>query len=333
MNSRLWATASAIAVFTAVGAYGSAASAALFTTGDIFASVNDGHVNHYTSAGSFIEQLNTGQGGFTTGMAFDGAGNLLVTNFSAGNITKFNNTGVIVPPNPLTSPGASPESIAFDSSGNFYVGRAGGQPQKYTASGTLIQTFTTSVNSDWLDLAADQTTLFYNDEGGTIRRWNTATNTALADFANNGAHGGTSSFALRILGNGDVLTAAGSEVLQYNSAGAFLGAYDIAGVDGFFALNLDPNGTSFWSGSFSNGTLYKFNIGSFGPNTSIQTLNTGVGSGSLFGVAVAGEITAGGPPPNTGIPEPATWAMMLIGFGGLGAMVRRHRRQSAMATA
>jgi hypothetical protein len=34
-----------------------------------------------------------------------------------------------------------------------------------------------------------------------------------------------------------------------------------------------------------------------------------------------------------GVPEPATWAMMLIGFGGLGAMIRRRRATTATATA
>lgn len=32
-----------------------------------------------------------------------------------------------------------------------------------------------------------------------------------------------------------------------------------------------------------------------------------------------------------GVPEPATWAMMLLGFGGLGAMMRRRRAQAAFA--
>ncbi|HEY3950863.1 PEPxxWA-CTERM sorting domain-containing protein [Phenylobacterium sp.] len=32
-----------------------------------------------------------------------------------------------------------------------------------------------------------------------------------------------------------------------------------------------------------------------------------------------------------GVPEPAAWALMLTGFAGLGAMLRRHRRQAALA--
>jgi hypothetical protein len=32
----------------------------------------------------------------------------------------------------------------------------------------------------------------------------------------------------------------------------------------------------------------------------------------------------------TGVPEPATWAMMIIGFGGVGAMVRRSRQRQAL---
>lgn len=335
MDVRVKRLASTLAIVAAVGAFGTSASAALFTTGDIFASVNSGNVRHYNSAGALIETLNTAQDGFTTGMAFDGSGNLLVTNFSAGNITKFSNAGVIIPPNPLASPGSSPESIAFDASGNFYVGRAGSSVQKYNASGTLLQTLGTTGNSDWIDLAANQTTLFYNDESGLIRRFDTGTNTALADFANNTAHGGTNSFALRILGNGNVLSAAGSLITQYDAAGAFLGSYDVTGVDNFFALNLDPNGTSFWSGSFGNDTLYKFNIGSFGGNVSTQSIATGLGGNNLFGVAIAGEITAGGPPPPTdgGIPEPTTWAMMLLGFGGLGVVLRRRRSTARVATA
>ena len=37
------------------------------------------------------------------------------------------------------------------------------------------------------------------------------------------------------------------------------------------------------------------------------------------------------PPLNTAIPEPATWAMLLTGFFGMGAMMRRNRRALAFA--
>jgi len=37
------------------------------------------------------------------------------------------------------------------------------------------------------------------------------------------------------------------------------------------------------------------------------------------------------PPPPPGVPEPATWAMMLVGFGGLGVAMRSRRRASAIA--
>ena len=33
------------------------------------------------------------------------------------------------------------------------------------------------------------------------------------------------------------------------------------------------------------------------------------------------------------VPEPATWAMMLVGFGGLGAVIRRRRASADLATA
>jgi hypothetical protein len=33
------------------------------------------------------------------------------------------------------------------------------------------------------------------------------------------------------------------------------------------------------------------------------------------------------------VPEPASWAMMLVGFGGLGATLHASRRKAAIATA
>lgn len=40
-----------------------------------------------------------------------------------------------------------------------------------------------------------------------------------------------------------------------------------------------------------------------------------------------------GGPPGAAVPEPATWAMMLAGFGGLGALMRRRRAQPRVCIA
>ena len=299
----------------------SPAMAVTFVAGDVFAAVGNSQVKHYTSAGVLIETLNTGiAGSFTTGMAFDTGGNLYVTNFDAGNVTKLSNSGVIIPPNPFISPGAGVESLVFNGAGNLLAAH-GGQTKRYSSTGTLLSTYNNT--ADWIDLAADQKTMFYTTEQGFIGRFDISTNTALANFATITTNGGSNAFALRILGNGDVLVAGNTSVLQYGAAGNFLGSYDVTGVDGFFALNLDSTNNTFWSGSINNQNLYRFTIGSFGANVSSQTIAAG---GSLFGVAVFGERTVAVPP----VPEASTWAMMIAGFGIVGAAARRRRAKLAL---
>jgi len=60
-----------------------------------------------------------------------------------------------------------------------------------------------------------------------------------------------------------------------------------------------------------------------GVGTTIQIVNTaGGGSFKLDGYGDFIEITSG---QAVAVPEPATWALMLAGFGGLGAALRRRR--------
>ena len=68
-----------------------------FQVGDVFGSVGNSQVNWYHPDGTLVKTLittpNTDSSGFTTGMAFDKAGNLYVTNFTKGNIAKLDNAG------------------------------------------------------------------------------------------------------------------------------------------------------------------------------------------------------------------------------------------------
>lgn len=316
----------AIGGISAILALPTQSLAATFNIGDVFASVNNGLVRQFSSAGVLQATLDTGGGGFTTGSVAGPDGNLYVTNFSQNAVFKFtnggSNTGTLFISSAQMPGTASAESILFDGLGNVYVGHASGNGDitKHTsAGGAAIASFnvaTTARGSDWIDLAADGSVMFYTSENFEIKRFDLATNTQLADFT---AGSGTRPlYALRILSDGGVLVADQDVgVRRYNSAGVLVQTYTVAGVGGWFSLNLDPDTTSFWSGSFANGNLYKFNIAT---GALLQTLNTGAGAGNLFGVSIYGEICQTCPPP---IPEPSTILLLGAGLGGMIAFRKR----------
>ena len=71
-------------------------------------------------------------------------------------------------------------------------------------------------------------------------------------------------------------------------SGAIVRTYDAQNEDLFFAVNLDPDGRTFWSGSLQTGRVYRFDIASGALVTSWDAEPfTGVG-----GLSVFGEITA-----------------------------------------
>lgn len=267
-----------------------------FEDGHVFAAVGNGQVQHYDAAGNLLEVLNSNLGGFTTGMATDSAGNLYVTNFSLALVSRF--TGPGVPHNHTvhfnTDPGSSVESILFDRQGNIYVGQADGTRDilKFDAAGNLLQRYdvaTEDRGSDWIDLAADQQTMFYTSEGNTVKRFDVANNVQLSDFST--TLPGSIAYALRLLPGGGMLVADTEVIVRLDSTGSVIQAYDAPGEDTWFALNLDPDGTSFWSGNFGTSNFYKFDIQTgallAGP------FNTGTGAFTLFGLAVFGEIAVG----------------------------------------
>ena len=155
---------------------------------------------------------------------------------------------------------------------------------------------TTGRGTDWIDLAADQKTLFYSGEGRIISRYNVATSTQLADFAT--LPGSGNAFALRLLGDGGLLVADASNIKRLDGAGNVIQIYDTPGEDFFFALNLDPNGTDFWTAGYSTGNVYKFNVSSGLLKTTIDT----PGGNGVSGLVVKGELTQGNP----SVPEPST---------------------------
>lgn len=271
--------------------------AAAWQVGDVFVGVSSGSYQVYDNGGVYKETVSDGLGGYTTGCAFNNALDKFYT-------TNYYNSAVVVyntahPHNVLQTiyytDAYYNESIVFDNAGNFYVGHRGGSAdiKKYDAAGNLLDSFDVAVEnsgSDWIELSSDQKTMFHTSAGYLVKRYDLATKTQLADFANLGSG---SCFALRLLppgdGSGGLLVAASGDIRRLDGSGNVIQTYDVDNEDSWFALNLDPNGTSFWSGDYSTSNFYRFNIATGA--IEVGPINTGTGVDTLFGICVAGEIT------------------------------------------
>lgn len=269
-----------------------------FQRGDVFVSLTDGLVQRYSqTSGALLQTLDTatGSGSFITGGAFDRNANFYATAFSTQTVVRFDTNGTRLGEFGSGYNGR-PESIIFDADGNAYVGSVDGDNdvRKFDAAGNPLDRYDVAVErrgSDWIDLAADKCTLFYTSEGARIMRFDVCTKIQLSDFVNNLPH--SAAYAVRLLPGGGLLVADSNEVLRLDATGNITQRYDAPGEDSWFAVNLDPDGTSFWSGGISTGNVYKFDIASGNQITRIPT-----GQGAIFGVTVLGELTVVNPTPS-----------------------------------
>lgn len=265
----------------------------------------------YDNSGGFIQALSNHlriDPDFTTGCAFNNAGNkLFTTDFSATRLTIYDNRA----PHPIDqtlNPGAKiganshVESIVFDHAGNFYVGSPDGQKLlKYSPLTVLVATFAPAIEPggrgiDWIDLAADQCTIFYTSEGTSIRRFDVCQNQQLPDFVDNLSNNGAA-YGIRILPDGTVLLADLGEVIRFDANGNQIQTYNVPGEVGpsgssygWFAVALDPDGTSFWAGSQFTGNVYRLDLSSGA--VELGPVATGAGAGFLGGICIKGAPTA-----------------------------------------
>jgi hypothetical protein len=268
------------------------ANAQVFENGDIFVALENGTVSWRSSTGALKQTLNTMISGPATGMAFDASGALYVTNFSAGDVSRFNTEGVLQ--GTFGSGHDSPESIVFDKIGNGYVSNiAENDPelghgkgiQKYNSDGTFIKTIY-GERTDWIDLAEDQCTFLYTTEADFIGRYNACTNTT-SEFASNL---GGKAYALRIRQNGEVLLANGTNILRLSSTGIIMRKYDVVGADHWFSLTLDPDGTSFWAGDESSFQVFRIDIATGNVLTSFTEDETVYGIAAFWQCAVTPDV-------------------------------------------
>jgi Abnormal spindle-like microcephaly-assoc'd, ASPM-SPD-2-Hydin len=277
-----------------------------YQLGSVFVSDGSGSVDIFQPDGTMVGTLSTGQP-LSAGMAFDRSGNLYVTTFGLPTgVVEFDVNGNLVGPFgsfPASATGNSfPESVLFSTSGNVFVGAAtfeyvcpettsGPEPAfEFSPSGSLLNTFTVTGEcrgTDWIELLPDQMTLLYTSEGTTVKSFNIGTNTQNANFAVNLP--GSSAFAFRQLPDGTVLVADSSVAVRLGTDGTLLTTYlPSPAPTSLFALNLDPDDTSFWTADLETGTVYRFDIASA---TQLSTFVSPTAFAS--GLAVFGEKLVG----------------------------------------
>jgi hypothetical protein len=267
--------------------------------GNVLVSLENGLVGEFTPTGAFVQNLDTTKGPtiITSGSAFDSAGNFYVADFNANDVSEFDPTGTLIG-SFGSGYNSDDESIVFDAAGNVYVGQADGSHLllKFSPTGTPITSFAPAIEergTDWNDLEADQCTMLYTSEGVLVKSFNVCTNSQNPDFAS--GLPGSNAFALRILPDsvgsipkGSVLVADTSEVTILDPTGVQI-RHDLtgAGATVLFALSLDPDGTSYWTGDTITGNVYRVDIATGTLLTTWSSGNTGVG-----GLSVKGQITA-----------------------------------------
>lgn len=269
-----------------------AESAVPFLKGNVFVGVGNGKIKQFSSSGDILATLDTTSGSSEeTGMCFDSVGTLYTTNFSSMSMSKFNNQGELVSASWGGAFDVSPESCVIDKEGSIYVGVVNGPPilRKYDPDGKLLLTYTLATEDrgiDWIDLADNQCEMFYTSEGSSIKRFDVCTNTQLSDFTTSLAR---PCFALRIRNDGGVMVACRDQAYLLESTGEISRTYPSSsmGASFLFALNLDPDGKSFWTADYSGGKVYRIDIES---GSVITSFDGGKEGPSIAGLAVVGEL-------------------------------------------
>lgn len=288
-----------------------ASSALPIAKGDLVASLLSGEVDEYTPAGQFVQTLMSRSDGLDlpTGSAFDGNGNLYVTDFSGNQILKrdaatgavsvFANNATLGNGHVLNSP----ESIVFDLGySKMFVsnanrgGSGGGINVINTATGTGSGFYPLPSSngsegtgeSDWLAFDANSTLYMTNERPAQgVMKVDQATGDIIQpSFIPNLPNFG---YALSFDKNGNLWVGDTDRILEFGPGGSSMNSITNSAFSTIFAAVFNPSGDRFYAGDLDTGVVYAYSLDG--------TLQSRFSAGSgVSGLAIAGAAI----PPNLG---------------------------------
>lgn len=135
---------------------------------------------------------------------------------------------------------------------------------------------------------------------------------------------------------GSVVTSGGVTTINFGQnpvSGTFSGSFNLTNtLSGLYSIVLQTSspGETFDSATLT-GMGNTYTLGLFPDDTSLKLQPTLIGAGdyvfSFTGHAGPSGTLTGNVTISQAVPEPGTWAMMLLGFGAMGWTIRRRRRR------
>jgi hypothetical protein len=270
--------------------------------GDIVAALLNGQVNEYTPYGTLVQNL-IPQASTPAGSAFDGSGNLYVTEFSANDILKVNGqTGAVsvFSNNSILADGTSfnsPESIAFGPGySTIYVsdanrnGPGGGIHvlDPATGKGTGFFPLPSSTGSDgvgesdWLAFSPSADLYMTNENAaqGIMKVDPSTKDIVQPSFKPNLPNIG---YAMSFDPSGDLWLSATNQILEYAPDGMLLRTITNGAFNTVFSAVFNPPFNTIYAGDLSTGTVFTYDL----LGTLIRTFSLGSG---VAGLSVAGTV-------------------------------------------
>jgi sugar lactone lactonase YvrE len=287
------------------------ATPAVIAKGDLAVSLLSGEVDEYTPSGTFVQELISGADGLSTptGSAFDGNGNLYVTDFSNDQILERDAlTGAVstFASNATLANGHSfnaPESIVFSKGySQMFVsnanreGAGGGINIVDTATGKGAGFYPLPSSngsegageSDWLAFDANSTLYMTNESPSQgVMKVDTGTGdivqpSFVADLPNYG-------YAISFDKDGNLWVGDTDNILEFRTDGTAARTISNPDFSQIFSAVFNATGDRLYAGDLATGSIYTYDLS----GNLVGNFNAGSG---VSGLSVAGAAI----PPNTG---------------------------------